>query len=62
MAEETSPSRAPENFKELVYDMIRQIPYARVASYGQIAGLVGYPRHSRLVGSVLKVIGEMTIW
>lgn len=52
---ESPPSKAPENFKDLVYDMVRRIPPSRVASYGQIAELVGYPKHSRLVGSVLKV-------
>lgn len=50
-----APSKAPENFRELVYDMVRQIPVSRVASYGQIAELLGYPKHSRLVGSCLKV-------
>lgn len=55
MAEESVPSKAPENFRDLVYNMVRQIPFARVASYGQVADLVGYPKHSRLVGSVLKV-------
>lgn len=48
-------SRAPDDFRDLVYAMVRRIPESRVASYGQIAALVGYPKHARLVGSVLKV-------
>ena len=37
-------------FFEAVYDMVRQIPTGRVASYGQIARMVGSPRKARFVG------------
>lgn len=30
------------------------IPRGRVATYGQIAGLLGHPRHARHVGSALR--------
>ena len=48
--------RAPSNFRDMVYAVVRQIPAGRVTSYGEVASLCGYPRHSRLVGSCLKSI------
>lgn len=36
-----------------IYETIRRIPYGKVASYGQIARLAGFPRHARLVGYAL---------
>lgn len=32
---------------------MRQVPLGKVASYGQIAAYLGYPRHARVVGWVL---------
>lgn len=37
-----------------ILEVIALIPYGKVASYGQIAKLVGLPKHARLVGYVLK--------
>lgn len=37
-----------------ILSVVAEIPAGRVASYGQIARLVGRPRNSRLVGKVLK--------
>jgi methylated-DNA-protein-cysteine methyltransferase-like protein len=42
-----------EGFFGRVYDMVRQIPRGAVATYGQIARLVGEPRGARLVGYAL---------
>ena len=39
-----------DSFFEQVYEVVRQIPEGRVASYGQIARLVGAPRKARFVG------------
>ncbi len=39
-----------EGFFERTYDMVRQIPEGRVASYGQIAAMLGEPRRARFVG------------
>lgn len=39
---------------ERIWQMVASIPQGRVASYGQIASLCGYPRHARYVGRVLK--------
>ena len=40
-------------FFDAVYDMVDQIPRGRVATYGQIARLVGWPRRARFVGYAL---------
>ncbi len=40
------------DFRERVYEMVRQIPKGRVMTYGQIAVLVGSPRAARIVGGV----------
>ena len=39
-----------ESFFERAYDVVRQIPEGRVASYGQVARLMGAPRSARQVG------------
>lgn len=41
------------NFYEKVYEIVRQIPKGKVATYGQIALLCGNPRASRAVGYAL---------
>lgn len=38
--------------------MIRAIPKGRVATYGQIATLAGYPGHARQVGYALHALPE----
>lgn len=38
----------------LILAVVAQIPYGRVASYGQVARLAGLPQHARLVGRVLQ--------
>ncbi len=38
---------------EQIYQVVRQIPYGQVATYGQIAELAGLPRQARLVGYAL---------
>ncbi len=43
------------NTFELIYDVVKQIPYGKVATYGQIAALAGNPRWSRVVGYALHV-------
>jgi len=41
---------AEANFFELVYDVVRQIPYGRVTSYGAIAACLGTRSSARMVG------------
>lgn len=40
-----------------VLSVVAEIPEGHVASYGQIARLIGRPRNSRLVGRVLRDAG-----
>lgn len=39
-----------DSFFERAYELTRQIPEGRVASYGQLARLMGEPRKARFVG------------
>ncbi len=44
--------------EELIYEVlsvVEEIPEGCVASYGQIARLIGRPRNARLVGKVLSM-------
>lgn len=39
-----------DSFFERTYELVRQIPEGRVASYGQLARMMGEPRKARFVG------------
>lgn len=43
------------NTFELIYNIVKDIPSSKVATYGQIATLAGNPRWSRVVGYALHV-------
>ncbi len=43
------------NFFERVYEVVKQIPRGKVATYGQIACAAGSPRAARQVGYALHV-------
>lgn len=47
-----------ENTFQRIYKIVMCIPSGRVASYGQIAELLGNPRMSRVVGYALHVCPE----
>ncbi len=47
-----------ESVFALVYEQVKRIPRGRVATYGQIASLIGNPRLSRAVGFALHVNPE----
>lgn len=38
--------------------MVRKVPSGRVATYGQIAKLIGLPKNARQVGTVLRSLPE----
>ena len=42
-------------FRRKVYDCVKKIPKGRVATYGQIAMLIGNPRSARAVGNALHL-------
>jgi len=46
-------SNTPD-FYEKVYDIVRQIPYGKVATYGAIAGHIGVRSGARMVGYALN--------
>jgi methylated-DNA-protein-cysteine methyltransferase-like protein len=39
-----------------IYDIVREIPRGRVATYGQIAELAGIPRQPRRIGYALSAL------
>ena len=43
---------------EWVWAVVKRIPRGRVATYGQVAALVGMPRHARQVGHALAATPE----
>ncbi len=45
-----------EPLRKKIYAMVRRIPRGRVATYGQIAALVGRPRAPRAVGRALSTL------
>lgn len=49
---------ASQEMAQMILSVVSQIPYAKVATYGQIARLAGLPRHARLVGRVLSQLDK----
>jgi len=47
-----------EGFFARVYEAVRAIPRGRVATYGQIAALLGTPRGARAVGWALRALDD----
>lgn len=45
---------------EKIYEAVEQIPVGRVATYGQIASMVGMPRGARQVGYAMAALGRGT--
>jgi len=46
------------NTFEKIYDVVKRIPYGKVATYGQVALYAGNPRLARVVGYALHVNPE----
>ena len=44
-----------KTFSTEVYEVVRQIPAGKVATYGLIARLIGYPNHARFVGRAMSL-------
>ncbi|HSW89409.1 MAG TPA: MGMT family protein [Patescibacteria group bacterium] len=42
------------NFRELVYEKLREVPKGKVVTYGQLAKLVGHPKAARAVGLFMR--------
>ena len=54
MRPSTSHSTMASAFTARVLAVVRRIPPGRVASYGQVARMAGYPRAARAVGNVMR--------
>jgi len=52
---------APPPFYRLVYRVVRRIPRGKVATYGQIAAILGQPRGARAVGMALGALRDDAI-
>lgn len=46
----------PKSKWEQIYDVVKQIPEGKVATYGQIATLAGFYRQARQVGYALHAV------
>ena len=48
-------------FSSVIYQLVRQIPRGKVASYGQLAFLAGKPRAARMVGQILSRCSDPSV-
>ncbi|MGB8194577.1 MAG: MGMT family protein [Chitinophagaceae bacterium] len=55
----TPSGRTDENFFELVYQAVRQIPKGKVTSYGAIAEVLGTKSSARMVGWAMNGAGHV---
>lgn len=51
-----------KRFHSGVYRLVERIPRGQVATYGQIAALLGYPRAARAVGRAMKHVPGHLPW
>jgi len=49
-------------FYKQVYEIVEQIPYGKVISYGEIAKLLGRPRSAREVGRAMRHCPDDLPW
>lgn len=52
-------TNSKDNFFERVYEVVRQIPYGKVTSYGAIAKAIGSSQSSRMVGYAMNASHNM---
>jgi len=53
-----APRTDTEKIHARIYAVIRRIPEGKVATYGQVATLAGFPGHARQVGQALRSVPE----
>ena len=46
---------------ERIYDVVRRIPRGRVATYGMVAMVAGYPRAARFAGLAMHHCGDPSV-
>jgi methylated-DNA-protein-cysteine methyltransferase-like protein len=54
------PEASPPDFRATVLAVVARIPKGKLASYGQVASLAGFPQRPRQVGMVLSGLPEGT--
>jgi methylated-DNA-protein-cysteine methyltransferase-like protein len=54
--------RRPSSCHARILAVVRQIPRGRVATYGQVAALAGFPRQPRLAGYALRHADDTVPW
>ena len=47
---------------KIIYELVRQIPAGRVATYGQLARIAGWGRRARYVGWAMRQAPEGIPW
>jgi methylated-DNA-protein-cysteine methyltransferase related protein len=52
---------AVTSFRRRVYSIVKGIPPGRVATYGDVARLAGFPRAARAVGNVMRTCDDPSI-
>ncbi len=45
-----------KQYKQIIWQLVHQIPRGKVATYGQIAKLAGLPGYARYVGYTMKTL------
>lgn len=50
-----------QEFKFLVFEVVKLVPEGRATSYGAIAKAIGYPNMSRLVGKMMSGCSSLDI-
>lgn len=56
MGAPSATQQPSENFYQRVYALVRQVPYGKIVTYGQVAALLDNPRAARAVGYALRFL------
>jgi len=49
-------------FNEAVYQLMQELPFGRVTTYGDLAVMAGHPRAARIVGGIAHYGPESLPW
>ncbi|OAN18552.1 hypothetical protein A3K86_06600 [Photobacterium jeanii] len=49
-----------DDFASQIYSVVYQIPHGKVATYGDIAQMAGFPRYARQVGKLMASLPKDT--
>lgn len=57
---ESGKLQPPPTPQQQIWQLVTMIPRGKVATYGQVAALIGLPSHARLVGRTLRELPRGT--